>query len=75
VLAGPTYWPTVDRAFRRPNSTNIYLEPAEFVWNSILLPYRMVETPPWSKVVYSPAGGIFGWRNVEQSGVLYRERD
>jgi hypothetical protein len=75
VLAGPTYWPTVDDAFRRPNSTNIWLEPGEFLWNILLLPYRVVDTPPWSKVVYSPAGGAFGWRNVEQSGVIYREKE
>jgi hypothetical protein len=75
VLAGPTYWPSVDRAFDRPNSTNIWLEPGEFLWNTLLLPYRMIDTPPWSKIVYSPAGGASGWRNVEQSGVLYRERE
>jgi len=75
VLAGPTYWPTVDDAFHRPNSTNVWLEPGEFFWNILLLPYRVVDTPPWSKVVYSPAGGVSGWRNVEQSGVIYRERE
>jgi hypothetical protein len=75
VLGGPYYWPSEDRAFNRPNSTNVWLEPGEFVWNTLLLPYRMFDTPPWSKVVYSPAGGAPGWRNVEQSGVIYRERE
>ena len=75
VLAGPTYWPSEDRAFHRSNSTNIWLEPGEFLWNTLLLPYRMIDVPPWSKVVYSPAGGAPGWRNVEQTGVIYRERE
>ena len=75
VLAGPTYWPSVDRAFNRPNYINVWLEPGEFLWNTLLLPYRAVETPPWAAVVYSPAGGVFGWRNVEQAGVLYREKE
>jgi hypothetical protein len=75
VLAGPYYWESEDRAFHRPNSTNIWLEPGEFVWNTLLLPYRLIDTPPWSKVVYSPAGGAPGWRNVEQTGVIYRERE
>jgi len=75
VLAGPTYWPTVDDAFHRPNSTNIWLEPGEFIWNTALLPYRVIDAPPWSKVIYSPAGGTYGWRNVEQSGVIYREKE
>ncbi len=75
VLAGPTYWPTVDDAFHRPNSTNIWLEPGEFIWNLALLPYRVIDAPPWSKVIYSPAGGTYGWRNVEQSGVIYREKE
>lgn len=75
VLAGPYYWESEDRAFTRPNWVNLWLEPGEFVWNSLLLPYRMVETPPWAKVVYSPAGGAPGWRNVEQTGVIYRERE
>jgi uncharacterized protein YceK len=51
VLAGPTYWPSVDEAFHRPNSTNIWLEPGEFLWNTLLLPYRVIDTPPWSKIV------------------------
>lgn len=75
VLAGPTYWPTEDDAFQRPNWVNLWLEPGEFVWNTLLLPYRVVDTPPWSKIVYSPAGGQPGWRNVEQSGVIYKERE
>ena len=75
VLAGPYYWESEDRAFNRPNWVNMWLEPGEFVWNSLLLPYRMVDTPPWAKVVYSPAGGAPGWRNVEQTGVIYRERE
>ena len=75
VLAGPYYWESEDRAFHRPNWVNVWLEPGEFVWNTLLLPYRLVETPPWSKVVYSPAGGAPGWRNVEQSGVIYREKE
>ena len=75
VLAGPTYWPTEDDAFHRPNWVNLWLEPLEFVMNTALLPYRVVDTPPWSKIVYSPAGGVFGWRNVEQSGVIYQERE
>ncbi len=75
VLAGPTYWPSEDQAFRRPNWVNVWLEPGEFLWNTALLPYRVIETPPWAKIVYSPAGGVHGWRNVEQTGVLYREKD
>jgi len=75
VLAGPTYWPTIDDAFHRSNSTNVWLEPGEFLWNTLLLPYRLIDEPPWSKVVYSPAGGVSGWRNVEQSGVIYREKE
>ena len=74
VLAGPTYWPTVDKAVQRPNSTNVWLEPLEFLYNLALLPYRAVDTPPWSKIVYSPSGGI-GWRNVEQAGVIFQEKE
>jgi hypothetical protein len=75
VLAGPTYWPNVDEAFHRSDSTNLWLEPLEFLANVALSPFRAIETPPWAKVVYSPAGGVYGWRNVEQSGVIYRERE
>jgi hypothetical protein len=74
VLAGPYYWPSIDRAVHRPNSTNVWLEPGEFLWNILLLPYRAVDTPPWQKIAYSPDGGI-GWRNVEQSGVIFQERE
>ena len=74
VLAGPTYWPTIDKAVRRPNTTNAWLEPLEFLYNIALLPYRVVETPPWSKVIYSPSGGI-DWSNVEQSGIIFQERN
>ena len=74
VLAGPTYWPTTDKAVHRPNSTNVWLEPLEFLYNVALLPYRVIDTPPWSKVIYSPSGGI-DWSNVEQSGVIFQERN
>jgi hypothetical protein len=74
VLAGPTYWPTVDKAVQRPNKDNVWMEPLEFVYNAALLPYRAIRTPPDSKMVYSPSGGI-GWRNVEQSGVIFQERE
>ena len=74
VLAGPTYWPTVDKAVHRSNKTNIWLEPLEFMYNVALLPYRVIDEPPWSKVIYSPSGGI-DWSNVEQSGVIFQERN
>ena len=74
VLAGPTYWPSEDRAFYRRDTTNLWLEPGEFLWNILLLPYRVIDTPPWAKIVYSPAGS-YEWRNVEQSGVIFQEHE
>jgi hypothetical protein len=74
TLAGPYYWPSTDEAVRRKNKINVWLEPLEFVYNTALLPFRAIATPPWSKMVYSPDGGL-RWRNVEQAGVLFQERE
>ncbi len=74
TLAGPTYWPTVDDAVDRKNKTNVWLEPLEFLYNTALLPFRAIRTPPDAKIVYSPDGGL-RWRNVEQAGVLFQERE
>jgi len=74
VLAGPTYWPTIDKAVRRSSKQNVWLEPLEFLYLVALLPYRAIVTPPDSKIVYSPSGGI-DWQNVEQAGVIFQERE
>ena len=46
----------------------------DWLYNVALLPYRVIDNPPWSKVIYSPSGGI-DWSNVEQSGVIFQERN
>lgn len=55
VVAGPTYWPTDYREPRRAELTQAFVEPVEFLWNTLLIPYRMVRTPPGTRVLYDPA--------------------
>ena len=55
VIAGPHYWPTITREPRRTELNQGFIEPVEFLWNTLLLPYRMVRTPPWTAVTYDPA--------------------
>jgi hypothetical protein len=56
TLAFPTYWPTLENAFRRSEYDNLYMEPLEFLWNTVALPVRAVITPPNTRTVYSPVG-------------------
>lgn len=56
TIAGPTYWESIERAFRRSDEVNVFLEPVEFLANVALLPVRAVITPPWEKIQYSPVG-------------------
>lgn len=60
TLAGPTYWPTGDRAYRRDGLTNLYMEPLEFLWNGIAMPFRAVQRPPLTPVIYSPINRVGG---------------
>jgi hypothetical protein len=60
VMAGPTYWPSVDDAFERSNGLNLVMEPVEFLLNTVLLPVRAVITPPWTAMIYSPVGPVGG---------------
>jgi len=52
VKAGATYWPTIDQAYRRPDVYNVFIEPAEFLLNTVLLPVRAVLTLPTEPVIY-----------------------
>jgi hypothetical protein len=56
TLAGPNYWPSLDKALQRKDLDNLYMEPAEFWINLFLMPVRAVMTPPWTPMVYSPVG-------------------
>jgi hypothetical protein len=60
VLAGPTYWPTGDRAYRRDGLTNAYMEPLEFLWNGALMPFRAIQQHPQTPVIYSPINRVGG---------------
>jgi hypothetical protein len=60
TLAGPDYWPSEEVAFKRPEWMNMFMEPLEFFYNTALLPYRAVVTPPWAQVVYSPVNRVGG---------------
>jgi hypothetical protein len=56
TLAFPTYWPDLEKAFRRDEYDNLYMEPLEFLFNTVALPVRAIITPPNTKTVYSPVG-------------------
>jgi hypothetical protein len=55
VVAGPTYWPTISREPRRTELSQAFVEPVEFLWNTLLLPYRAIRTPPGTRITYDPA--------------------
>jgi len=55
IVARPTYWNT-DYSERPESETKeAFVEPVRFLYNTLLLPYRMIRTPPWTKVTYDPA--------------------
>jgi hypothetical protein len=56
VLAHPTYWPTTETAIYRSDLRNTFLEPLEFVANTVLLPIRAIRQSPLTPVVYSATG-------------------
>ena len=56
TIAGPTYWDSINDAFKRPDWVNVLMEPAEFLLNTALLPVRAVITPPMTAIQYSPVG-------------------
>lgn len=56
TLAWPHYWETTDRAIYRTDLQNSFLEPLEFMANTVLLPVRAVLLPPWTPTIYSPSG-------------------
>jgi hypothetical protein len=55
IVARPTYWPTDFRQRTQNETRQAFVEPVEFLYNALLLPYRMIRTPPWTKVTYDPA--------------------
>jgi hypothetical protein len=55
VVARPTYWPTDFRERTQNETRQAFVEPLEFLYNTLLLPYRIVRAPPWTKVTYDPA--------------------
>jgi hypothetical protein len=56
TMAFPTYWDSVETAFQRGEYDNLYMEPLEFLFNTVALPVRAVITPPNTKMIYSPVG-------------------
>jgi hypothetical protein len=72
-LSGPVYYKPVFPRQSRPEWTQIFIEPAEFAFNTLLLPARIVDRYPWKLNTDSPVGEP-GWRVYEQSGFLFSEQ-
>lgn len=56
VIAGPTYWPRTENYRPRGEYINLFMDPGEFLFNSIFIPVRLVLTPPWVEVNHSAVG-------------------
>lgn len=54
IVARPTYWDTDYRERPESETREAFVEPVRFLYNTLLLPYRMIRTAPWTKVTYDP---------------------
>jgi hypothetical protein len=70
--SGPTYWPSQNSAFTRSEYHDIVVEPGEFLFNILILPYRLIETPPWASIEWSAVGKPYN-DDIDPAGQRYLE--
>lgn len=70
VAVLPTYYQQIDEKATRPDWQAAPLDLGQFMLNTLLLPVRMVQTPPWRESVYSPAAH-WDWQPLDPQDHLY----